>query len=1104
MQPSTPKVYAARVEIEDTIDGVDRAAIDPAPVRTQTGEDYPELVEVDRTHYAITGEIAKGGMGRVLDARDLRLGRDVAIKELLPRNRDAAHRFEREARITARLQHPSIIHVYEAGVWAGGEPFYAMTKVAGRSFDKVIAERATLAGRLALLPHVISIADALAYAHSENVIHRDLKPSNVLVGEFGETVVIDWGLAKDLAAPIDPLHSLTGSCANDTLDGSVVGTPAYMPPEQARGEPVDQRADVFAIGAILYHVLVGAAPYVAPSSKDVLDRVLAGPPIAVEQREPGVPVDLVTIVAKAMARDPAERYATAGELAADLKRFQTGQLVAAHHYTRAELFWRWLRRHRLAVGVGVIAIATLAVLGTIGIRQIIAEKDRAETEQRKDEQRRAALLEERGRAELIAGHAGPALVNLVGAARDQRPTSALGFLIADAMRPFEATVATLDAGERNVAAFAPDGALIATGAGNGRVVLWTADGARVRDVDAGHGAILALAWDRASHAFATVGDDGIARVWTRDGQLVRELRGHTGAIGDVAFSSDGQRLVTASADTTASVWTVASGERVVLEGHKGALQSARIDRDGVRVVTASIDGTANVWSAATGTLLTPLRGHVGAIRVALWDATGDRIVTAGVDGTARIWDPDKGKLLVAPLRHDRNSTVESVAWSHDGSRVLTASSDGTARIWELPDPPVEDAMPEPARAIAVLPHTDGVVAATFSADDSWIATAGRVARVWDSRGQPLAAFEHGDAIRSVGFSADATRIVTGTIGATARIWEVTREISPVRTELESPVHAIAIGKDAVIIGTDDSRIAIVGAGAPTILRAHSGRVLALAASPDGTQFASAGEDATAYVWNLGAATPRVTLATSPDAATLAVAWSHDGQRIALGDTAGMLRLWSSDGAFVRATATGEAIVALAFSPRGDVIAGCLANNSIAIWSRNGDLLGTLPVLAARALAFDATGTRLVVGARGAVSVWRFGPGPLPAHVLSLDGPVGDVHAVALGDDGARIVTAGSDGTAKVWDGAKGKLLATRDPHGGSIDAIALSADDATLWTGSVDGTARAWDVHAIRDTSMLADFIARHVPWRLGEDDVVRRASDQQGSDDGKRRSDEE
>jgi len=93
MQPSTPKVYAARVEIEDTIDGVDRAAIDPAPVRTQTGEDYPELVEVDRTHYAITGEIAKGGMGRVLDARDLRLGRDVAIKELLPRNRDAAHRF---------------------------------------------------------------------------------------------------------------------------------------------------------------------------------------------------------------------------------------------------------------------------------------------------------------------------------------------------------------------------------------------------------------------------------------------------------------------------------------------------------------------------------------------------------------------------------------------------------------------------------------------------------------------------------------------------------------------------------------------------------------------------------------------------------------------------------------------------------------------------------------------------------------------------------------------------------------------------------------------------------------------------------------------------
>src|SRR5687767_7776064 len=225
-----------RDEAEDTIDAATtRADARPEP-RVDAPVDDPELATVERRHYAIRGEIAKGGMGRVLDARDLRLGRSVAIKELLPKNRHAARRFEREARITARLQHPAIIHIYEAGVWRGGEPFYAMTKVSGRSLAEVVAERTSLAARLGLLPNVIAVADALAYAHSQDVIHRDLKPANILVGAFGETVVIDWGLAKDLSAPGDPAMSLELKLASaeQTLSGSIVGTPAYMAPEQAR------------------------------------------------------------------------------------------------------------------------------------------------------------------------------------------------------------------------------------------------------------------------------------------------------------------------------------------------------------------------------------------------------------------------------------------------------------------------------------------------------------------------------------------------------------------------------------------------------------------------------------------------------------------------------------------------------------------------------------------------------------------------------------------------------------------------------------------------------------------------------------------------------
>jgi eukaryotic-like serine/threonine-protein kinase len=285
------------VHAADPEDTIDAAASRPEPggmpaAIVAATRDYQELIPVERHHYAITREMARGGIGRVFEARDLRLGRQVAIKELLPRNRDAARRFEREARITARLQHPAIIHVYEAGTWPGGEPFYVMPLVSGRSLDTVVAEKKTLEDRLGLLPNVIAVADALAYAHNANVIHRDLKPANVLVGEFGETVVIDWGLAKDLGVYSDPTESLQmrlRATAEETMSGSVVGTPAYMPPEQARGDAVDQRADVYALGALLYKVLCGAAPYEGKSSIEVVELVKAQAPVPVQDREPDAP-----------------------------------------------------------------------------------------------------------------------------------------------------------------------------------------------------------------------------------------------------------------------------------------------------------------------------------------------------------------------------------------------------------------------------------------------------------------------------------------------------------------------------------------------------------------------------------------------------------------------------------------------------------------------------------------------------------------------------------------------------------------------------------------------------------------------------------------------
>ncbi len=367
------------------------AAAPPVVIRAGRQEDYPELTTVDPAHFVVGREIARGGMGRIMAARDRRLGRPVAIKELLVASPEMRARFEREARITAKLQHPAIVNLLEAGTWPTGEPFYVMTLVSGESLDKVIAARGTLEGRLALLPTVIAAVDALAYAHDARIIHRDLKPANVLVGTYGETVVIDWGLAKDLAdtsgrddVAAGPYRTRAASGV-ETVAGEVMGTPAYMPPEQASGEAVDERADVYALGAMLYHVLAGAPPYTGRTVDAILDAVLAGPPASLATRAEGIPPDLVTIVDKAMAHAAPDRYATAAALAADLKKFQTGQLVAAHRYSSWQLVQRWVRRHRTAVAVSAVAVVLLASVGIISVRRIVAEQARTE------QQRKAAV-----------------------------------------------------------------------------------------------------------------------------------------------------------------------------------------------------------------------------------------------------------------------------------------------------------------------------------------------------------------------------------------------------------------------------------------------------------------------------------------------------------------------------------------------------------------------------------------------------------------------------------------------------------------------------------------------------------------------------------------
>ena len=367
-------------------------ATDEAP---STGAGSSHLARPVGERFTLGEEIGRGGMGRVVAAYDRLLGRRVALKLLLSPESTSMQRFEREALLTARLQHPGIVAVYDAGRLSSGETFYAMRLVSGRTLQALIAERPTLAERLALLPNVLAAAEAVGYAHREKVVHRDLKPSNIIVGELGETQVIDWGVAKDLQAPAPEPDSPESRAGVETSWGTVIGTPAFMAPEQARGLPIDERADVWALGATLYALLAGEQPYTGTSAEIVEQLQQGEPPPPLREREPGTPAALVAIVAKAMQRDPARRYASAGELAEDLRRFQTGQLVSAHRYSRPERLRRWVARHRGALTASAVGAAALLVLGTTSIIGVVRARDLAERE------RAAAVNERRAAEELV-------------------------------------------------------------------------------------------------------------------------------------------------------------------------------------------------------------------------------------------------------------------------------------------------------------------------------------------------------------------------------------------------------------------------------------------------------------------------------------------------------------------------------------------------------------------------------------------------------------------------------------------------------------------------------------------------------------------------------
>ncbi|HND29357.1 MAG TPA: serine/threonine-protein kinase, partial [Myxococcota bacterium] len=345
----------------------------PAPTaETSAGTDDFDLPEPSR--YVRGALLGVGGMGRVVAAQDLRLGRMVALKEALPGNEA---RLAREAKITAILDHPGIVPVHDAGRSADGRAWYVMRLVRGRSLAEAIAGAGDLQGRLRLLRHLLHACQAMAYAHSLGVIHRDIKPDNILVGEFGETQVMDWGLARQGQLPeLPPVGEQP--LGTQTLAGSLLGTPAYMSPEQARGEEVGPVADIWSLGAVLYEILVGKPPFFGENPRVALEQLRRGQVPSLRDRVPEAPPELVAVLERAMAPLAKDRYPSAKLLAEDLASYLDGRPVAAYRYSPKELLLRLLRAWRLPLTVAGVALVLLVGSLTVSGLRILAERDRAQ------------------------------------------------------------------------------------------------------------------------------------------------------------------------------------------------------------------------------------------------------------------------------------------------------------------------------------------------------------------------------------------------------------------------------------------------------------------------------------------------------------------------------------------------------------------------------------------------------------------------------------------------------------------------------------------------------------------------------------------------------
>jgi eukaryotic-like serine/threonine-protein kinase len=942
------------------------------------------------------------------------------------------------------------------------------------------------------------VADALEHAHRQGVIHRDIKPSNLLLDIRGNVWVTDFGLAKLVEG--DEL----------TQSRDLIGTLRFMAPERFRGV-TDMRGDVYSLGATLYELLTLKPAFAERDQARLIDQIARESPVPLRQHDYRIPRDLETLVLKALAKDPRDRFVSPAELGDELRRYLESRPIRSRPIMAAERLWRWCKR---SPGLAVLSttVALVTILGFCGIlwQWSAAEEARSEatTKARAESMARKDAVEQAIKATEARDAAEEALYRNRVALADQHLTAHQADL---AERLLDDCPPGLRGWEWNYL----------------KRLCYTDGGPNLPRTS---GPIAGLAYSGDGRRLAVAAEDGVLIVLDGTSGLgLFALGGHSGQVRSVAFSPDSRMLASCGGnpDVFATAANPQSGETILWEATTGR-EMSRMERkvqvtcvafspDGRLLAAGGLDDTVDLHESSTGRRIRTLncfeelepRRRVAGIA---FSPDGRLLASASWDGAIRVWDVATGRKINI-LRH--RWPAYSVAFSPDGRRLASAggetigSLEGELKCWDVATG---------LELFSLRGHVGMVLCVAFSPDGRRLASAGadRRIRVWESvTGHPILALSgHEHDIRTIVFSPDGRRLATGSTDHSVRIWDA----SPSRTHtLTNPRLTVRKNHQqicALEFSLDGRRLASAGADQRVHLwdtatgqelfaaRGHTDTIQALAFSPDGRRIATGGDDRTIRVWD--AATGKLVrglrrsgarimgLAFSPDSRRLAaafqddtasiwdadsdredrilrghkgwvmaVAFSPDGRRLATGGEDRVIRLWDVvTGQEVKQLAGhDQRIVAVTFSPDGRRLGSTSQDGTVLLWDpADGRRIRAFDGVGGRGLAFSRDGRLLAASAGARVKVWDLATG---WRVLTLGEGAVEIGSVAFGAD-ERLATGGSDGTIGLWDTkAAGEAFAfgeSRRLAGHPSPAIFLAVDRAgRIVSGGDDATVRVWD-----------------------------------------------